>query len=43
VVSIVVEHGLHGSSTARLVRDLILAYLEFREPVADPEIAIIAN
>ncbi len=44
VVSIVVEHGLHGSSTARLVKDLILAYLEFREPTAaEQEIATIAN
>ncbi len=42
VVSIVVEHGLHGSATARLVKDLILTYLEFRGQEADEEIAIIA-
>ncbi len=44
VVSIVVEHGLHGSATARLVKDLMLAYLEFRgQETGNEEFAIIAH
>jgi len=43
VIAIVVEHGEHGSSTARLVRDLVLRYLEFREPKAETEMAAQLN
>jgi penicillin-binding protein 2 len=43
VITIVVEHGEHGSSTARLVRDLVLHYLEFREQDMQPEMAAQLN
>ena len=38
-IAIVVEHGLHGSATARLVKDLVLRYLEFREEDGHREVA----
>lgn len=39
VVTIVVEHGLHGSATARLVKDLVLRYMEFRDQESGEQLA----
>jgi len=40
VISVVVEHGLHGSSSARLVRDLVLRYIEYRQTEQQEELAL---
>lgn len=43
VASAVVEHGLHGSTVARYVRDLILAYIEIKAGLAQSEVAKISS
>ena len=38
-IAIVVEHGEHGSATARLVKDLVLRYIEFKEQDENGDLA----
>ena len=39
VISVVLEHGGHGSASARLVRDLVLAYIDYRQKEKGGELA----
>jgi len=43
VVCAVVEHGLHGSTVARYVRDLVLAYIEIKAGREKSELAEISS
>ncbi|HUU30335.1 MAG TPA: penicillin-binding protein 2 [archaeon] len=38
-IATVVEHGLHGSTVARYVRDLVLAYIDLKEEEKRQEVA----
>ena len=43
VVCAVVEHGLHGSTTARFVKELVLRYIEYRQAEQQERIALARN